>query len=91
MAIRITPEDIALAVRRSSPAPQPPLLLPSTTRYCGYLIRCNVDGFTVTLAGDEVMHQAYPGVRESLGTEAIGPWMLEQAKAFVDARRAGHV
>jgi hypothetical protein len=80
-----------LAARRSAPAPQPSLLLPSTTRYCGYLIRCSVDGFTVMLAGDEVMYQAYPRASESLGAEAIGPWMLEQAKAFVDARRAGHV
>lgn len=80
-----------MAVRRPSPAPQPPLVLPSTTRYCGYLIRCNVDGFTVTLAGDEVMYQAYPRASESLGAEKVGPWMLEQARAFVDARRAGHV
>lgn len=67
------------------------MLLPSTIRYCGYLIRCSIDGFAVTLAGDEVMYQAYPHARESLGADAIGPWMLEQAKAFVDARRAGHV
>jgi len=80
-----------VAARRSAPVSQPSLTLPSTIRYCGYLIRCSTDGFAVTLAGDEVMHQAYPHARESLGADAVGPWMLEQAKAFVDARRAGHV
>lgn len=80
-----------MPVRRAAPVPPPVTTLPSTIRYCGYLIRCNVDGFTVTLAGDEVMHQAYPDANDSLGAEKIGPWMLEQARAFVDARRAGHV
>lgn len=80
-----------MPVRRAVPPPPPMTVLPSTSRYCGYLIRCNVDGFTVMLAGDEVMHQPYPDALGSLGEERLGPWMIEQARAFVDARRAGHV
>jgi hypothetical protein len=72
-------------------APPPVTTLPLITRYCGYLIRCSVDSFTVSLAGDEVMHQPYPQARKTLAAAHLGPWMLEQAKAFVDARRAGHV
>ncbi|WP_049623964.1 hypothetical protein [Frateuria defendens] len=62
-----------------------------TVRYCGYLIRCRGESFTVTLAGDEVIHQTYPGTLGRLGRDALGPWMLDQAKAYVDARRAGAV
>jgi hypothetical protein len=60
-----------------------------TTRYCGYLIRCRGESFTVSLAGDEVLHQPYPGAKARLGATALTPWVLEQAKAYVDARRAG--
>lgn len=80
-----------MPARRSVAAPTPPVTLPSTSRYCGYLIRCKDDGFTVMLAGDEVMYQAYPKARATLRPDQLGPWMLEQARAFVDARRAGHV
>lgn len=60
-------------------------------RYCGYLIRCTGESFTITLAGDEVLYQPYPGLRARLGKETFGPWMLEQAKSFVDAHREGKV
>jgi hypothetical protein len=68
-----------------------PATSPSITRYCGYLIRYSGDSFTITFAGDEVMHQLYPEARHKFGAEGVQVWMLEQAKAFVDARRAGHV
>lgn len=61
----------------------------TTVRYCGYVIRCEDESFTVLLAGDEVLYQPYPGSRGRLGVEALGPWLLDQARAFVDARRAG--
>ncbi|MGC1550107.1 MAG: hypothetical protein WA777_16415 [Rhodanobacter sp.] len=61
----------------------------TTVRYCGYLIRCHGESFTVMLAGDEVIHQPYPGAQSRLGNDGLGPWILEQAKAFIDARRAG--
>lgn len=81
-----------MPVRRAAAvAVAPPPTLPLSTRYCGYLIRCSVDSFTVSLAGDEVMHQPYPQARKKVDAERLGGWMLEQAKAFVDARRAGHV
>jgi hypothetical protein len=62
-----------------------------TIRYCGYLIRYTGQSYTITLAGDEVMHQPYPEAWQKMGADGVGAWMLEQAKAFVDARRAGHV
>ena len=80
-----------MPVRRPAIAPPSAIVLPATTRYCGYLIRCEPDSFTVTLAGDEGMHQPYPEARATLGAERLGNWMMEQAKSFVDARRAGHV
>ncbi|HET6431303.1 hypothetical protein [Dyella sp.] len=79
-----------MPVRRAAPVVVAPTL-PLVTRYCGYLIRCSVDSYTVSLAGDEVVHQPYPQARKKLDSERLGGWMLEQAKAFVDARRAGHV
>jgi hypothetical protein len=63
----------------------------TTVRYCGYVIRCEGESFTVLYAGDEVLYQLYPGSRDKLGGEALGPWVLDQAKAFVDAHRAGKV
>jgi hypothetical protein len=60
-------------------------------RYCGYLIRYGTDSYTVTLAGDEVMHQPCSAPRSKVDTDVRQGWVLEQAKAFVDARRAGHV
>lgn len=61
------------------------------TRYCGYLIRYGADSYTVTLAGDEVMHQPCSAPRGKVDADGRQGWVLEQAKAFVDARRAGHV
>jgi hypothetical protein len=69
----------------------PSVIDKTTFRYCGYLIRCTGESFTVTLAGDEVLYQPYPGLRARLGKNEFGPWMLEQAKSFVDAHRAGTV
>lgn len=63
----------------------------TTFRYSGYLIRCAGESLTITLAGEEVLYQPYPGLRVRLGQDAFGPWMLDQAKSFVDAHRAGKV
>lgn len=83
-----TPSRPAIA-RTRAPVPAAKVVDGITVRYAGYLIRCQGESFTVMQAGDEVIHQPYPGAQTRLGSDALGPWMLEQAKAFVDARRAG--
>ena len=79
---------------RPKPTPAPPPVEPRgdhPERYRGYLIRCDGESFTITYAGGEIVSQPYPGARARLGDAALIPWMIEQAKSYVDARRAGCV
>lgn len=79
---------VSTAAPHAMSAHAPP---PQVTRYGGYLIRYSGKSFTVSLAGDEVMHQPYPDALSQRSAEDAAAWVLEQAKAFVDAYRAGHV